>query len=51
LVLSLGTNRSCINSACCVVDQDQQRAGLAAIFEPSVFAAVDLDQLADTLTT
>jgi hypothetical protein len=36
---------------CCVVDENQQRAWLAAIFKPAVFAAVDLDQLAVTLAT
>ena len=28
--------------ACGVVDEDQQRAGLAALLEPAVLAAVDL---------
>jgi hypothetical protein len=35
----------------CVVDEDQQRAGLAALLEPSVITAVDLDQLAARLAS
>jgi hypothetical protein len=36
--------------ACGVVDEDQQRAGLAALLEPAMIAAVDLDQIAVALT-
>jgi hypothetical protein len=37
-------------SACSVIDEDQQRAGCATVFEPAMFAAVDLNQLAIALT-
>ena len=36
-------------SAGCVVDEDQQCARFAAPLEPTVLAAVDLNQLADLL--
>src|SRR5260370_15195913 len=32
--------------ACCVIDEHQQRAGCTATLEPTMVAAVDLDQLA-----
>ena len=33
-----------------IVDEHQQRAGLATVLEPAVLAAVDLHQLAETLS-
>ena len=32
-----------------IVDEDEQRAGLGAVLEPAMLAAVDLDQLAQGL--
>src|SRR5215210_8149803 len=32
-----------------IVDEDEQRAGVGAVLEPAVLAAVDLDQLAQGL--
>ena len=34
-----------------VIDEDQQRAGLAAVLEPAVLTAIDLDQLAVALAS
>ena len=33
-----------------VIDEDQQRAGLATLLEPAMVAAIDLDQFAVALT-
>jgi hypothetical protein len=33
----------------CVIDEDQQRAGLAALLEPAMIATIDLDQFAVAL--
>ena len=35
--------------ACGIVDKDQERAGWRAVLEPAMRAAIDLDQLAQTL--
>jgi hypothetical protein len=41
---TLGGNEAQLHEpAGCVIDEDQQRAGLAAVLEPTMLAAVDLD--------
>src|ERR687894_113416 len=33
----------------CIIDEDEQRAGVGAVLEPAMLAAVDLDQFAQGL--